>query len=300
MEFKFEVGKPACPIACKYCHVTELDANRTAAWSKGLIGVNKACTFANVPPWITDDSRTQEKFYKFPWHLLKGDYAGWTAVTDGFMPSLRPYFWDWIEQVCSVAKLITVVTKWSISKEFMKELSQIPNLFLVITITGAESVEKIRTSTHLKSLALAKEYNVKCLPICHPYISGVSDLSFLPKVKSLGYEEICIKGLRYNPGTMGAWMPANSKLLYENNGIEEILPEDGWRQRVQDAGLSLLSPKQWYARESVSYNPKLNLAEATKAVEELLLLANIASSSSHDEVKQSAIKRRLKAVIQKD
>lgn len=293
MSYQFEVGKPACPVACKYCHVTELDADRTAKWSKGLLGINKACTFMNVPPWIAEDEVTQKHFYQTPWYLFKGDFAGWTAVTDGFMPSLRPYFWHWVEKVSPVAKLITVVTKWSINKEFMRELAQIPNMFLVITITGNRPIEKISPEIHLRSLALAKEFGVRCLPMCHPYISGVSDLSFLPKLADLGYQEVCVKGLRYNPETMGDWMPQNSKIFYDGKGIEEILPDDGWQQKVSNAGLHLLSPKEWYWREGLSFSPKLQKLEAEAIVQDLWEKANIASSASSKEVKLAAILRRL-------
>ena len=294
MTFRFEQGKPACEISCKYCHVTELDTSRTAAWSRGLLGINKACTFMNTPPWIVEDPKTYDRFYRFPWHLLRGDFVGWTAVTDGMMPQMRPYFWHWVEKVSPVAKLVTVVTKWPISKQFMRELGKIPNLFLVITITGNRPpIEKIEPEVHLKSLALAKEYGVRCLPMLHPYISGVSDLSFLPQLKALGYNEVCVKGLRYSSETMGDWMPDASKPLYEGHGIDEVLPNDGWQQRVDDAGLTLLSPKQWYWRDGHHLNPKCDRTTAAGMVNQLLGIAQIASSSSAEEVRESAIARRL-------
>ena len=292
-QFRFEVGEPACPVACKYCHVTELDADRTAAWSRGLLGINKACTFMNVPPWIVEDTATQQQFYKTPWHLFRGDFVGWTAVTDGMMPELLPYFWHWVEQVSSIAKLVTVVTKWSINQELMGQLAQIPNLFLVVTITGNEPpIERIPSRVHLRTLALAKECGVRCLPMCHPYISGVSDLSFLPELAALGYKEFCVKGLRYNPETMGVWMPDRSKPLYES-GIQESLPEDGWRDHVADAGLTLLSPKEWYWRDGHQRDPSCSYHEAVEHVDQLLPLCQIASSNP-GEVRIAAIQRRIR------
>lgn len=291
--FKFEVGSPACPVACKYCHVTELDADRTAKWTNGLVGVNKACTFMNVPPWINEDRQTSDRFYNFPWHLLKGDFAGWTAVTDGLMSDLRKYFWHWIEKVSTQSKLTTVVSKWPITNQFMEQLAVIPDFYLVVTITGAETIERIATKRLLANLELAQKHNVKALPMVHPYISGVSDISFLPELKKMGYDEVCFKGLRYNPETMGSWMLSSSKLLYEGHGIEEILPEDGWRQQVKDAGLSLLSPKQWYYREAINNQPKLSESEAIANVDQLLQLAQVASSASSDIVRRSLIERRM-------
>lgn len=293
MSFKFEVGKPACPVACKYCHVTELDANRTANWSQGLVGVNKACTFMNVPPWINEDKATSDRFYNFPWRLLKGDFAGWTAVTDGLMPDLRKYFWHWIEMVSPIAKLTTVVSKWPINADFMEELSRIENFYLVVTITGAEAIEKVSTRLLLRNLERAKFYGVKALPMVHPYISGVSNISFLPELKKMGYDEVCFKGLRYNSETMSSWMPETSKPLYQGHGIEEVLPDDGWQQKIEDAGLSLLSPKQWYYREAINNQPKLSQDEAIANVDQLLQLAQVASSASGDIVRRSLIERRM-------
>lgn len=294
LTFKFEQGKPACPVACKYCHVTELDTDWSAAWSQGLVGLNKACTFMNVPPWIAEDQATQQRFFNFPWHLLQGDFAGWTAVTDGFMPSLLPYFWHWIEQVSPQAKLVTVVTKWAINREFMQQLALIPNLFLVITITGNEPpIEKIGSSVHLRTLDLAMQHGVRCLPMVHPYISGVSNLNFLPTIKKLGYSEISVKGLRYNPETMASWMPQTSKSLYEIAPFQEILLEDGWRQLILDSGLKLLSPKEWYWRDGLGLDPKLTKEKATELVSDLLAISQIASSATKNEVINTAIARRL-------
>lgn len=290
--FQFEVGKPACPIACKYCHVTELDADRTRNWSKGLLGINKACTFVNVPPWINEDDTSSEKFKNIPWHLLSGEFVGWTAITDGLMPSLTPYFWQWVGSASPYAKLLTVVSKWPITNDNMRQLAEIPNFFLVVTITGAGKIENVPSRILVKNLEKAKECGVKALPMVHPYISGVSDLSFLSHLQQIGYNEICVKGLRYNPETMGNWMPESSKPLYEGKGVEETLPEDGWRQKVADSGLSLISPKQWYLREGGDKSKKITRHEAAANVDLLLPHCQVASSSQWEEVRESAIARR--------
>jgi hypothetical protein len=274
--FQFKAGKPACPIACKYCHVTELDADRTAKWSSGLIGINKACTFINVPPWINEDPTAQANFDNIPYELLSGDWVGWTAVTS------------------RVAKLITVVSKWPINRQLMKELATIDNLYLVITITGNPSpIELVDTRVHLRTLALAAEYGVKTLPMCHPYIAGVSDLSFLTELANLGYQSISVKGLRYNPTTMSNWMPTASRLLYDNSSQKEVLPDDGWREKVVDSGLSLLSPQHWYRDSAINLYPKLDLESATTQVNTLLNYCQIASSSSSQSVIDAVVKRKM-------
>lgn len=289
------MGQPACPIACQYCHVTELDADRTKKWSEGLLGINKACTFVNIPPWISQDKATQKRFIETPWYLLDGETVGWTAVTDGFMPQLRPYFWHWVEQLSDRVKCLTVVTKWPLKSSFVKELAKVKNLLIVVTITGnSPPVEKVSAGSHLVTLALLKEAGVPALPMCHPYIAGVSDLSFLPKLKELGYDRISIKGLRYNPLTMQDIIPPEYRHYYEGKGIEEILPEDSWRDRVNEAGLTLLSPQQWYQQwtKANAQHKAVSLGCATENVNELWTLCQVASSHPN-EVKMAAINRRL-------
>lgn len=291
---KFEPGKPACPNACKYCFITEHD-NRREVWNKNPIaGINRACTYINVPPWIESDKKSQDRFYNFPWEILRGDFVGFTAISDPFWPKLTKYTHYFIEKTSRLAKAITCVTKWPISEEEMKKLSHYKNLYLVIGITGNQPpVEKFTIEQHLQTLALAKKHKVNALPIIHPYISGVSDLYFLPKIKNLGYDYISVKGLRYCHSQMKDWMPEKSREFYIDKENEEILPEDGWRKKIKDNELKLLSPKNWYIREASKNKPHLSKAEATKLVEKTMAIANTTTSTSKLEVKEAAIKRRL-------
>jgi len=80
----------------------------------------------------------------------------------------------------------------------MRKLARVENFRLVVGITGNHPpIERISVRQHLDTLRLAKEEGVPTLPISHPYISGISDLSFLPELKKLGYDEFDVKGLRY-------------------------------------------------------------------------------------------------------
>lgn len=293
-EFRFEAGKPACPVACRYCFITEHDTRRSV-WNKNpLVGLNKATTFVNVAPWITESPAEQERFTAFPWEILKGDFVGFTAITDPFWPKLEGHLWQFIEKVSPIVKVVTCVTKWPISRETMKRLARVPNFMLVVAITGNHApIEKVSVRKHLETLALARELGVPALPISHPYIAGVSDLSFLSKLKSLGYDEFDVKGFRYCDAQMRSWMPEASRVHYVGREEEEVLPEDGWRERVADAGLTLLSPRQWYLREGVSHVPHLGRFEAETLVGRVMELANIVSSASFDEVVKAAIRRRL-------
>lgn len=257
--------------------------------------MNKACTFINVTPWIDADPDEQQRFSEFDWSLLAGDYVGFTAITDPFYPRIDRWLWEWLDNAAAVAKLTTCVTKWGINRRVMAKLAQYPNFFLVLGITGNFSIERTPLKSHLNTLALAKEYGVPCLPISHPYIAGVSDLSFLPEVKALGYDYFDVKGLRYCDANMGKWMPAESKQYYIGKEADEVLPEDGWRELVADAGLQLKSPRAWYREEALRRQlaPNLSIEEATLKVLAMSEIANIVSSDISQSVLHHAIERRL-------
>lgn len=91
---------------------------------------------------------------------------------------------------------------------------------------------------------------------------------------------------------MRSWIPELSRRHYVGREDEEVLPEDGWRQRVSDAGFSLLSPRQWYLREALGCKPCLDRKTAETLVGRVMELANIVSSDK-EGVRDAAVKRRL-------
>lgn len=293
MNYRFQAGTPACPVGCRYCFITEHDQRREVWNANPVCGINKSSTFINVTPWIGTDPVEQERFRTFPWEVLEGDFVGFTAITDPFWPLLDRWREEWLAKVAPMAKLVTCVSKWPINRATMARLVEIPNFLLVVGITGNEAIEKVPMRKHLETLALAKELGVKALPISHPYVAGVSDLSFLPDLKKLGYEYFDVKGLRYCDANMGSWMPQASKAHYMGREDEEVLPEDGWREKVANAGLTLLSPRQWYLQEAIGRGPRLDRSTAEAKVAQVLDLANVVSSGSFTEVIEAAIARRL-------
>ena len=115
----------------------------------------------------------------------------------------------------------------------------------------------------------------------------------MTRLKEIGYEEVDVKGLRYNSDTMSSWMPDSSKIYYEKTGEREILPDDGWREKINQAGLKLTSLKDWYRRGFEDMTPKLTHDEAEKLVKEIIKRANITSSDTDKSVIEEAIKRRM-------
>jgi len=259
-----------------------------------MAGVNKACTYVNVPPWIREDADAQRRFSVFPWDLLKGDVVGFTAITDPCWPRLEPQLREFLERAGTAAKMVTLVTKWPLSRRQVRFLSDVPNLFLVISITGnPPPIEGVPVSKHLETLERCKDAGIPSLPIVHPYISGVSDLGFLPNLIELGYDQVGVKGIRYCDAHMASWMPSLSRGAYRGREDEEVLPEDGWRQLVEDAGFTLRSPKDWYLEQVSTLGPHLERGEAENLVDQVFRLANVTSSSDDASVWEAAIRRRM-------
>ncbi len=285
--YKCEAG---CPVACRYCVITQV-GYRAEAWrEKFLIGLNKAVTILN-PPQNRDDAEALASFYSFPLELLEGDRVGFNAISDPFWPRYRPELEWFLTRVAPIAKAITCVTKFPVSAALMKRLAEVPNFQLNVSITGLDGIERTTTNSRLRTLALAREYGVMAFPTIHPYIAGLTNLSFLRELRALGYEFVDVKGLRFDPG-MADWMPETSRKFYAGTEGSESLPEDGWREQIAEVGLRLKSLRVWGA-ENARPTPSLSREEAERRVASLLGYANITSSDNDDAVVRATIERRL-------
>ena len=280
----------ACPVDCRYCVITEVEYRAEAWRKKFLIGLNKAVTILNPPP-VREDEKALASFYNFPLELLEGDRVGFNAISDPFWSKYRPELEWFLEKVAPIAKAVICVTKFPVSESMMKRLALVPNFQLNVSITGLDSIERTTTKSRLRTLALAHECGVLAFPTIHPYIAGMADLSFLKELRAIGFKYVDVKGLRYD-SSMENWMPQVSKEFYQGTQGSEILPEDGWREKVLDSGLSLKSLRVW-GQENAKTSPNLSLGEATNRVNELLRYANITSSDTDESVISSAIERRL-------
>lgn len=283
--------KYGCPVGCKYCVITEVDCRRTMWEKKTLIGLNRAVTILNPPPDLTDQKAVDE-FYNFPLELLKGDIVGFNAISDPFWPKYSRELDYFLEKVSPIAKLVVCVTKFNISDEMLRRLGRIPNFRLTVSITGLDQLEGTKTKDRLDLLFRAKKFGVKAFPIVHPYIAGMSDLSFLPKLKKMGYNFIDFKGFRYNEKNMKNWLAADSEKFYRGTNEQETMPNDGWLKKVLDSGLKIKSLKEWYQEELTDSCPRLTEREAIICVDKILGCASITSSASDQAVVAAAIKRR--------
>lgn len=291
MSYLYNPKQTSCPIGCKYCVITKVDSRRELWNKKTIIGMNKAVTILNPPP-DKNDKKALEEFYNFPLELLKGDIVGFNALSDPFWPKYREELNYFLQEVAPIAKLIVCVTKFNIDDAMLKQLAEIPNFRLTVSITGLDTIENNSTKNHLCLLEKSKSFGIKAFPLVHPYIAGMSDLSFLSSLKNMGYDCVDIKGLRYNHDSMKDWMPEQSQKYYLNTNEQEILSEDGWREKVISAELKIKSLKEWY-KEDCPMKPKLEIEEARISVEEILEYANITSSDTDEAVIEASIRRRL-------
>lgn len=289
---QFNVEQYGCPISCKYCVITKIDSRRKLWNKKTILGINKAVTILNPPPDLTDEEAVNE-FYNFPVELLRGDFVGFNAISDPFWPKYKQELDFFLEKVAPLAKLVTCVTKFNPDDQILDRLAKIPNFRLIVSITGLDELELTKTKDRLDLLKRAKAKGIKAFPIIHPYIAGLSDLSFLSELKKLGYTQIDVKGLRYNEDTMSSWMPVSVKKYYEGTEEQEILAEDGWREKIKKAGLVLTNLKNWYREGFEQMTPKLSRIEAESLVKQVIKRANITSSDTDQAVIEEAIKRRM-------
>jgi len=281
-----------CPVGCEYCVITKVESRRSLWNERTLLGINKAVTILNPPPDLRNEDAKRE-FYEFPPELLRGDFVGFNAISDPFWPRFKNELEWFLEKVAPEAKAVTCVTKWSPSVRLLDRLAEIPNFRLIVSITGLDGLERTKTVQRLALLDAAKQRGIKAFPIIHPYIAGMSDLSFLPHLKELGYDEVDVKGLRYSHDTMSSWMPSEGRVLYEGTNESEVLPEDGWREKVENAGIKLSGLKSWYRRDFESLTPHLSREEAEGLVSQILERANVTSSDTDQAVLDEAIKRRM-------
>ena len=284
-------GTYGCPVGCKYCVVTEVERRNTQWRASSILGVNKSVTILNPPPDLSDEA-ARRSFYEFPLELLRGDIVGFNGISDPFWPKFRAELDYVLAEIPRVAKILSLVTKFEVTEEMMVRLAEIPNVRLTVSITGLDQLENTSTKSRLRTLARAKRYGVRAFPIVHPYISGMSDLSFLPELRALGYDQIDLKGLRCNPQTAKLWMPADVQTRYQFTEDEE-LPEDGWRESLSSAGFTKVRMADWYKQDIENLSPHLPLEEAEALVDEILRRTNVCSSDSDDAVRKAAIARRL-------
>lgn len=280
-----ENKKPVCPIACKYCMAQKIDS-REKEWSSGKrIGMNKTCVFINRLPFDVALSKMD-----LPWSLLEGDVVGFQGITDCMWEVYREdLFWliDNIDRM-KIKKLL-LCTKFVIPTEviiFIKQKGLVSRIAFIVSVTGLDKLERTTTASRMDSIIQLKREGFDVLPAVHPYIHGVSDLSFFETLSKAGITEITWKGFRYNPQNMvelKKYIPEEILKQYESENEEEILVGEKFiAQQASIHGLSYVDMKAFAKRGDNPY--VLSEEKAEELLNQLATQVVFSTSSKKEEV----------------
>ena len=288
-----EKEKFGCPIGCKYCMVTHINCRREK-WEKiHRYGINKTVLFVNKLEGEMPLSKMN-----LDTSFFEGEYVGFEGITDAFNPIFEDdlKYMIYLSKNMNMKKLV-LVTKWPISKERLKLLTENKKILLVISITGLDMLENVTTKQKLNVLDNAYKLGIDVLPIIHPYIHSVSDISFLSDIKKIGIKNIAYKGLRYNDEFMGSWarkyMSDEIYKIYKNSTEDEILlGEEYLKGKIKENGLNVVNFREYVQKDGDEYS--ISYDRAKKIVDKIFKEIVVSSSDTNDAVYKSAIMRRIK------
>lgn len=282
-----------CPVNCLYCMAMKIDS-RSKYWNVGArIGMNKSCTFINRLP-----QDPPLKNLGIPWQFLDGEYLGFQGITDCFWSVYKEDL-RWLVQKVSAStiKKLVLTTKIPITKDQRSLLHLIKNrLLIVYSVTGLDSLERIKTSERIQAIRDCKEDGIDVLPLIHPYIHQASDLSFLKDLQDIGIQEISWKGFRYNPHTMkelSKHIPEEILSPYNKGTEEEVMLGESYLQTLaEEHGMKYVPLREYIQRP----NGQAGISRELATWEVNNLARQVVFSSSEKDksaILQVAIERRL-------
>jgi len=277
---------PACPVGCEYCMVTKIN-QRSSRWVKQhRYGLNKTLLFVNKFPFEKEVISLEDKF-------LKAEFVGFEGISDPFWEPFEKDLRNILFKTLNSKKLV-LVTKFALSEEKVKFLSQFPQLVIAVSLTGLDkyNIEKTSTKQRIKNIELCLKHDIPALPFIHPYIHTLTDLSFLKELKNLGIKDISVKGFRFNKENMPK-LNALLKGLY-NSEEEVLLGNEYLKEKLKE--FNRIEFREWVHFYNLSHARTKNLhyKESLEIAEELLSTVTISSSEKNiQEIKKILIERKL-------
>jgi len=270
-------NKPACPVACKYCSVTEV-SYRKEQWAKsGSISINKVVTILN-----------RNHMGWLPPEIFTSDILCFEASSDPFWMERFDDFNRFCTDYAPVARLITFVTKMPISRKHLDVLKDVKTpVAVVVSITGLDSfgIEKTRRKVLYDNIKKCQDISIPAIALIHPYIHGLTDAAELvEEFKALGMKYYQIKGFRFDRSM--TWLPKNVYEFYMNKEGTEYIPE----LNIKVDGITRLELSEFYRMHRLP--PKIDCERAKEYVEDVMGHAIVTSSSSKDDVMKHAVMRR--------
>lgn len=209
-----------CPVDCKYCLLSKIEKRR-AGWDNGKrIGVNNTNVFLGRLP---GDSPIDKMGFDFS--ILENDFVGF-GIVDCFWDKFRDDLKFMLDNLDNFKiKRLVLISKIPVDDELVSLLKD-KRVLVVYSMTGLDKYTGLEnTTTADRFLSIEKLVNagIDTSPLIHPFIMGVSDVSFLSNLRNIGITDFGFKGFRYNKETM----PEVTKLIgYDTLKLYETTNED--------------------------------------------------------------------------
>lgn len=288
-----------CPVDCKYCLLSKIEKRR-AGWDNGKrIGVNNTNVFLGRLP---GDPPMDKMGFDFS--ILENDFVGF-GIIDCFWDKFRDDLKFMLDNLDNFKiKRLVLISKIPVDDELVSLLKD-KRVLVVYSMTGLDKytgLENTTTADRFLSIEKLVKAGIDTFPLIHPFIMGVSDISFLSNLKSIGINDFGFKGFRYNKETM----PEVTKLIgYDTLKLYETTNEDevcfGAEKLYVSAYTNKLEVKtlkdrvlECQTKEELRLSKDESIKSANHLFDQLGLNAHICSSTNNkDEVFINTVKRRM-------
>lgn len=288
-----------CPVDCKYCLLSKIEKRR-AGWDNGKrIGVNNTNVFLGRLP---GDPPMDKMGFDFS--ILENDFVGF-GIIDCFWDKFRDDLKFMLDNLDNFKiKRLVLISKIPVDNELISLLKD-KRVLVVYSMTGLDKytgLENTTTADRFSSMGKLVKAGIDTFPLIHPFIMGVSDISFLSKLRDIGIYDFGFKGFRYNKETM----PEVTKLIgYNTLKLYETTNEDevcfGAEKMYVSAYTNKLEIKtlkdrvlECQPKEELRLSKEESIKSANHLFNQLGLNAHICSSTNNkDEIFINTVKRRM-------
>lgn len=288
-----------CPVDCKYCLLSKIEKRR-AGWDNGKrIGVNNTNVFLGR---LLGDPPMDKMGFDFS--ILENDFVGF-GIVDCFWDKFRDDLKFMLDNLDNFKiKRLVLISKIPVDDELISLLKD-KRVLVVYSMTGLDKytgLENTTTADRFLSIEKLVKAGIDTFPLIHPFIMGVSDVSFLSNLRDIGINDFGFKGFRYNRETM----PEVTKLIgYNTLKLYETTNEDevcfGAEKLYVSAYTNKLEIKtlkdrvlECQTKEELRLSKDESIKSANHLFSQLGLNAHICSSTNNkDEVFINTVKRRM-------
>lgn len=287
-----------CPVDCKYCLLSKIN-KRKQGWDNGKrIGVNNTNVFLGRLP---GDPPIDKMGFDFS--VIEYDFVGF-GIVDCFWDRFRDDLKFMLNNLDKFKiKKLVLISKIPVDDELLALLKD-KRVVVIYSLTGLDKFEGIENTTtrdRLKSMERLVKAGIDTFPLLHPYINGVSDVSFLSELPNIGIDCFDFKGFRYNKETM----PSMASVIDESilnkyitdNEDEVLLGETKIYSLAYINNLRVIKLKD-YVVSSSHKDLSLSRVEAEQSTNKLFNSLNsrahiCSSSNDNSEIWESTVKRRM-------